>query len=192
MDIVIGVSAYPGGGKDFVADIIAKRFHFYKVVPGDIVRKLMKENKIKITRENEIKFSNYIRKKNGSEFLMKMCYESAKEDGANKIVVAGIRTLGDIRFFRKNDYIFFKNIFVEAPAKLRYQRILERGREDAPPSFRDFLKQDKLEAKNFGLDKIKEASDYIIHNNKSKEEVEKRVIKLVEKILEEYKKLNKK
>ncbi len=190
MDIVIGISAYPGGGKDFVADMLVKKYKFYKVVPGDIIRDLMKRQKIPINRENETNFAAKLRKKHGSEYIMQLCYEHAKEEGKNKIVIAGVRTLGDLRFFRKNKYIFFKNIFVEAPAKLRYQRIIKRGRQDAPSSFKEFLKQDKLEDKTFGISKVKEASDYVIIN-RAKEKTEKTVEKLMEKILKEYRQMDK-
>jgi dephospho-CoA kinase len=190
MDVVIGISAFPGGGKDFVADMIVKKYKFYKVVPGEIIRELMRDKKIPITRENETNFAAKLRKKHGSEYIMQLCYERAKEEGKSKIVIAGIRTLGDLRFFRKNKYIFFRNIFVDAPAKLRYKRIVERGREDAPSSLREFLKQDKLEDKTFGISKVKDASDYVLVN-KDKRKTEKSLERIMKEILEEYKQLQK-
>ncbi|MCW1292931.1 MAG: hypothetical protein OH318_00870 [Candidatus Parvarchaeota archaeon] len=190
MDLVIGLSSYPAGGKDFIADLIAKKYHFFKVSPGEIIRKLMKKEKIEINRENEVKYSTMLRKKNGSEFIMKLCYEHAKEEGASKIVIAGVRTLGDLRFFRDASYIFFKNIFISAPAKLRYERSLKRERDDSPRSFEEFLKEDKLEEKTFNLSKIKLASDFILVN-KEKEKMEKNLDKIMKKILEEYKKYKK-
>ena len=54
--LIIGLSSLPGGGKDYIADILTKRYGFYKISPGDIIReKLSKMKKGKI-RKKRIRF----------------------------------------------------------------------------------------------------------------------------------------
>ena len=50
--IIIGLTALPGGGKDYIGDFISKEYHFFKISPGDIIReKLAKMRNGKINRE---------------------------------------------------------------------------------------------------------------------------------------------
>ena len=71
--LVIGLSALPGGGKDYVADILSENYGFYKISPGDIIReKLSKMKKGKISREEQQKLQNILRKKYGKDYVMEL------------------------------------------------------------------------------------------------------------------------
>ncbi|MGC8681771.1 MAG: AAA family ATPase [Candidatus Acidifodinimicrobium sp.] len=179
--IVLGLSALPGGGKDYIADLLVNEYGFYKVTPGDIVREIMKRKGIPITRENEQKIPILYRKKYGEYFLMKMVYRRAKESGKKLLVVSGIRTPGDLRFFREKLDGNFKNISIVCSARVRYNRIRERKREDAPKNFSEFLKQDKAERKIFKLDETKKLSDFTLKNEGNEAQLRRNLKKILKK-----------
>jgi Adenylate kinase. len=62
--LIIGLSSLPGGGKDYIADILTEKYGFYKISPGDIIReKLSKMKKGKISREEQQKLQGILRGK---------------------------------------------------------------------------------------------------------------------------------
>ncbi len=181
---IIGLSALPAGGKDFIGDILHKKFGFYKISPGDIVREITKKElgSKKISREDQQKIQEKYRRKYGKNYIMELCYKKILKRKVKRAVISGIRFPNDIKFFKSKLGDKFINIFVYAPRKLRYQRTIERKREDMPKSYTEFVKQDKLEEKIFHLKQTKELSDFIIYNDKSAEETEKQLDKILKTI----------
>jgi dephospho-CoA kinase len=179
--VVLGLSSLPGGGKDYVADLLSKEYGFYKITPGDIVREILKKKGLPITRENEQNIPIEYRKKYGEDFLMKMVYKRAKESGRKLIAVSGIRTPGDLKFFRMKLDGNFKDISIVCTAKIRYSRIKERKREDAPHSFSEFLKQDKAERKLFKLDETEKLSDFKLRNEGNEKQLRRDLNRILDK-----------
>ncbi len=163
--VVIGLSSLPGGGKDYIADLLVKDYGFYKVSPGDTVREILKKFGSNITREVQQQIQDRLRKKYGDDYIMELCYKKITKSNKRKIVIPGIRRPGDVTFYREKFGDSFLNIFVYASQKLRYRRLMSRRREDSPSSYAEFLRQDKREMEIFNLDKTKRTSDVILSNN---------------------------
>ena len=79
--VVIGLSSLPGGGKDYVADILVEDYGFYKVSPGDITRELLKRasKSVTMTREIQEQLTKDLIKKYGQNYLMELCYKKIRK-----------------------------------------------------------------------------------------------------------------
>ncbi len=178
--LIVGLSSLPGGGKDFIADILIKDYKFYKVSPGELVRGFMKKYGKEITREKQQNIQKQLRKKYGNNYIMELCHMKISRSGKRKIVIPGIRLPTDITFYKKRFDGNFINIFIYAPKKLRYKRLVNRKREDAPENYADFIRHDARETDMFDLDTTKKMSDASIVNDGTKEHVKtelKRILK---------------
>jgi len=183
--LVVGFSSLPGGGKDYIADIICERYGFYKVSPGDIIReKMSKMKKGKISREDQQKLQASLRKRYGKDYVMELCLKKIKSMHTNKAAIAGIRFPADIKFFKRGKDISFYNIFVYAPTRLRFERTLERKRIDAPISYNDFINGDKNEKNIFHLDETEKISDFKLNNGENdSKKLYVRIDKILKKIM---------
>ncbi len=182
--IVIGLSSLPGGGKDYIADILTAKYGFYKVSPGDIIReKISRMKKGKITREEQQRLQGILRKRYGKDYVMELCLKKMKGTGKNRFAVAGIRFPGDVKFFKKQKNIRFYNIFVNAPSKIRFKRTMDRKRIDAPSSYDEFTAGDRNEERIFNLKETKRISDFKLDNGEDdSEELEKKIDRILDKI----------
>lgn len=173
---IIGVTGLPGSGKDFVADMLVDKHGFYKIAPGDIIRRILKEELgDSFSRSDQQKWQAEKRSVYGESYVMQLCYDEMLKSGKSKIVLAGTRPPSDLEFYRKLVGGNFKNVYVDAPAGTRYSRLMDRKRMDAPKSFEEFLKEDENEEKLFSIKKTKELSDFILLNDSSAEALEKKL-----------------
>ncbi len=185
--LIVGFSSLPGGGKDYVADFICRKYGFVKVSPGDIIReKLATMKKGKINREEQQKLQAVLRKKYGKDYVMELCLKKIKSMKSSRAAIAGIRFPADIAFFKKSKGIKFYNMFIHAPTRIRFERTMERKRADAPLSFKDFTNGDKKEKEIFNLDKTEKLSDFKFDNRENDSlELEEKINKIMKKILSE-------
>lgn len=183
--LIIGLSSLPGGGKDYIADILTKKYGFYKISPGDIIReKLSRMKKGKISREEQQKLQDILRKRYGKDYVMELCLKRIKSIKKDRIAIAGIRFPNDIRFFKRQKDIRFYNIFVYAPVKIRFKRTMDRKRIDAPASYKEFLKGDRNERKIFNLKETEKLSDFKLENSENESaELEKKIKNIIEKTM---------
>ena len=166
--LVIGLSSLPGGGKDYIADMLAENHGFYKISPGDIIRaKLISMKKGRMTREEQQELQDRLRKKYGRNYVMELCLKKIKASGKNRIAIAGIRFPEDVEFYKNKKGIRFYNVFVYAPAKVRFKRAVDRKRVDAPESYAAFLRSDKKEKDIFRLDATEKISDFRLDNREN-------------------------
>ena len=179
--VIIGLTSLPGGGKDYVADLLVKEYGFSKVSPGDILRKMIKKSGTgRITREFQQKIQDEYRRKYGDDYVMELCYREILASRKRRFVIPGIRFPRDAEFYRSKPDCRFINVYINAPKKLRYERLTERKREDAPRSYSEFLRQDTNEKNMFNLEKTRKISDFILNNGENESS---RLKKNLERIL---------
>jgi dephospho-CoA kinase len=162
--IVLGISSLPGGGKDYIADLLTKYYGFYKVAPGDIIRAIIKKMGTKLTFDKEQKLQANLRKKYGNNYIMELCYRKMIKSGKQKIVIPGVRFPADVLFYRRKFGSNFLNIFVFASKKTRYLREKNRGRGDDTVSYAEFIRRDDQQISTYNLKKTREISDVFMKN----------------------------
>jgi dephospho-CoA kinase len=176
MKKVIGILGTIGSGKGTIANFL-KNFGYKKINMGNLVRAEARKRKIKPTRENLQNLQLKLRKNNPYYFIDKVIakIEKSKQE---RWVVDGLRNPEDVKKLKK---IFkAKIIFVDAPVKLRWERVKKRRRgEEAKISLKKFIEIEKKENKMFKFNLTKKYADFKIVNDSTKEELYRKVMRII-------------
>ena len=178
--IVIGITGMPGAGKDTVKDIV-REYGFPVVVMGDEVRAEAARRDLKPTPENLGKIMLQIRAEEGPEVLAKRCIPKIKALDSKVVIVDGLRSLHEVKEFRK-EFPRFKVIAIHASPKMRFNRLLKRGRSDDPKDWETFYMRDQREL-SVGIGEVIATADYMIVNEGSIEELEAQLKQIIKKVI---------
>ncbi len=180
--MIIGLTGSLAAGKGVVADFLKKKGFIYLSL-SDELREIMKENKVQITRENLQLWGNKLREERGLDVLAKRAIEKIKTQEYKKAIVDGIRNPAEIDSLEKNLKHFFL-VAVDAPIKIRFERMVARSRESDPIRLEDFLKVDKKDKgigekiSGQGVGKCMARAKFVLMNDGSLEAVEKKIERL--------------
>ncbi len=175
--MIIGLTGKNAAGKGEIAKHLQdKGFVFFSL--SDALRDEATRQGLDHSRETLIKLGTEMREKFGNGILAKKINEKInqlKTQGKKDFVVDSIRNPGEIKELRKNkDFIL---VAVHADAKIRFQRLLRRGRVGDARTFEEFLEHENKENNNEGagqqLDKCIEMADKVINSNGTIEEANK-------------------
>ncbi|PIP63256.1 hypothetical protein COW97_03450 [Candidatus Roizmanbacteria bacterium CG22_combo_CG10-13_8_21_14_all_34_12] len=128
-----------------------------------------------------------LRREFGDEVLAQRIIKAINEKKKDKIVIEGIRNPGEIEFLRNNSNFIL--IGVKAIRKLRYKRLLIRGKKWDPKTYEEFLIVDKrdigIDQNNSGqqVGKCLAYCDYVLTNNKDLKDFQRKVERLMGKLL---------
>ena len=163
---VFALVGMPGSGKT-EATLLLKDLNLTVVTMGDRIREEMKNRNIQINSENMRKFMLDLRKEEGMDVVAKKTLPFILKIKADIVIVDGIRNQEEIDFFKKH-LKSFKTIGILASPEIRYQRLMERKREDDSIDFNKLKDRDQKEL-SVGIDKVIEQADYQIVNESTKE-----------------------
>ncbi len=180
----IGLTGSLGAGKGVVSDYLKKKGFVY-LSHSDELRELLKEKKIKITRKNLQDEGNRLREREGGNALTKRIINKIKNQKYNRIIVDSIRNPAEIEELRKLKNFFL--IAVDAPKKIRFERIKERDRESDPKTWEKFIEVDNRDQgeeneKGQQVKKCIDMADFKLINDDSLEKVNKKIEELCRKI----------
>ena len=168
---VMGISGLPGSGKSLVSDMATEKGALI-VSMGDIIREEAKKRgeSTKETAQNlRAEHGEYI----VSELTIKKIKEIQQQNKTHTIIVEGIRSPQEVNMFKKNfDNFIILSIF--ANPKLRFERLLNRIREDDSQDYNEFKRRDKMEL-DFGIGTVISLSDKIIINENDLESYQKEI-----------------
>ena len=165
---IIGLAGTHASGKDTVADYLVKNYGFYHVSTGDIVRDVAMQKYGSIERPVLYKTANEIRTEYGHGATGHMALEKFDrvKDKCKGLVVSGFRAIAEAQAVKDAGGVI---VFIDAPEKLRFERLRDRARvEEGELSYEEFKKRESTE--NGGVDPavdigaIKSISDYEIIN----------------------------
>lgn len=180
---VIGIIGEQAGGKGAVSGIIIKNFGGARLRTSDILRRTLDDIYIEFNRPNLIKLAITLKNNFGQAVLMESMLKEVEKTDSDLIVVDGIRMPGDTEPFKREYGNDFKLIYVTADAKVRYERSRARGEkaEEAKASFEEFLAKDGEETEKY-IPEVGKTADFTINNDGTKDDLEKRIIEIMEKI----------
>ncbi|MEI7690329.1 MAG: AAA family ATPase [bacterium] len=168
--MIFGISGTNSSGKDTVAKYLQSK-DFFHVSLSDILREEMKKQKLKISRQNMIDFSNNYGQEFGADILAKTAYK--KFCGRDKLIISSIRKPAEVDYLHTIPGL--KLIFVDLPINIRYERMLKRARESENIlSYVDFksLQEKEMDGTNSqNLSYCKKSADYQIDNSGTVEEL---------------------
>lgn len=181
--MIIGLTGKNAAGKGELAKHIqSKGFVYFSL--SDALREEATRRGLDHSRDILINLGNELRKKFGNGILAKGINEKIKKEknaGKKDFVIDSIRNPGEIEELRKNEG--FLLIGVVTDQKIRFQRLLKRGRLGDAVTFEEFKKQEEREnndeASGQQLDKCLEMADKHISSNGTIEEANKEFDELV-------------
>jgi len=178
--MIIGLTGTMGAGKGEVASYLKEKGFEHHTYSEIIIEETEKRG-LDATRENLQKVGNLLREEHGDEgILSRKILEKIKTD---KAVADGVRNSAEIRELRKAKDFYL--IGVDAPQKLRFNRLKKRGRAGDPDSFEEFKRLDDKEnlgRKGQEISKCLKMADFMIINDGSLTELRKKVDNLLKNI----------
>ena len=182
--MIIGMTGSIAAGKETLTGFLRKRgFRYF--ITSDLLKDELNKRGAEITRENMQNLGDELRGKHGAEVLMKMLLK--KIDVNENSILDSIRNPKEAEFLRDNLDNFIL-IAIDAPREIRFKRMLERGKPSDPKTWEDFLKtdeRDKSDPENpLGqqVGKCIDIADHVLINDRSLEEMERKMKDLFGKI----------
>lgn len=178
--MIIGVTGSYAAGKDTVGEYLKSKGFVARSL-SDIIREEVRKEGKEETRQNLIDKGNEIRSKFGPGELAKRTIHKILGSGEEKTVVTSIRNPKEVEEFRKSaNFILW---FVDAPARLRYNRLVKRSRTGDIGSFEEFVEKERIEnsdnPNNQQLGKVAEIADAILQNDYDLENLYKQIDALI-------------
>ncbi len=162
-------------GKDTVADYIAKKYGFRKLVFSDFIAREAVKRWLEPTKMNLARVGDELRKEMGMAAPAMQLWEEAKKH--EKVVASAARSPEEIEFLRGKA----ENTVVIAVSAENKQRFERRSEKD-PRKENEFFERDKLDLRKKGMKKAIQQADYSIENNSTLNVLEKAIDEVMDKI----------
>ncbi|UCB58642.1 MAG: flagellar hook-basal body complex protein FliE [Thermoplasmatales archaeon] len=171
---IIAFTGMPFSGKSEAVEI-AKRNDIPVIRIGDMIWDEVKSRNLELSDENVGKIANDMRKKHGKDIWARRTIEKIKKMKTEDIlVVDGVRNDEEVETFKQNLAKDFILVAVEVPDKLRYQRAMNRNRQDDALDLEKVKLRDKREI-GWGIDRVIASADIVISNKGSLEEFQRKI-----------------
>ena len=156
---ILLITGMPGSGKEELLNV-ARTLDIPFLRMGDIVREFHETSGAAAEGLSVGQVANGEREKHGKDIWAKRAIERMSGD---IFLVDGCRSMDEVDSYRGlSDQVYI--IGVHAPPKVRYQRLIARGRDDAPQNIAEFEERDNREL-GWGLGNVIALSDILIVND---------------------------
>ena len=181
--VLIGLIGEQAGGKGTVAEIIIKKYGGARLTTSNILRRTLDSLHLPSSRENLINLALVLKEGFSQDVLMKAMLHDVEDVDSDLIIVDGIRMHGDTDPFITEYGDDFHLIYVTTDQKIRYERSRQRGEKvgEDEASFEEFSSKEDSETEK-SIAEVGAKADFKINNNGDSEELEKKVLKIMEKI----------
>lgn len=180
---LIVVAGMPGSGKTLFTTI-ARRIGIPVVVMGDVVREEVARRGLKPTTDNLLKVAQELRDELGPNAIAILTMRRISEIASPFVVVDGVRSLSEVATFKER----FRRVVVvaiHANPRLRFERLLARGRPGDPRSWREFVERDRKELE-WGLGSVIATADIMLINEGSLDEFVERCRSTLLRVLRQW------
>ncbi len=181
--MIIGLTGTFGAGKGEISRILVNLKYVHHSC-SDVLREELRKQGVEETIPNLAALGNRIREEHGAGELPRRLIKIIRDKGEGKAIVDSIRSVGEVEELRKErDFVLFS---VDAPVRIRYERIKSRGRAGDNVDFEEFSEQEGKQmngqGSNQNLKKCMEMADYSIMNDGTIEDLEKKVNEILKKV----------
>lgn len=172
---IIALVGLAGSGKSSAVEYLTEK-GFPKIYFGGVIYKAMDEAGIEKTWDNQQKFREEIRRREGKDFVIKRVIKNIHDlinAGQNKIVLDGLYTWSEYKFLKHEFPGQVVVIAIVTPKYLRYQRMAKRIERPMQPHEVD--QRDWLEIENLEKGGPIAIADYFIINDGSLEQLHQKI-----------------
>ena len=147
---IIALVGLAGSGKSSAVEYLTKK-GFPKIYFGGVIYKAMEEAGIEPTWDNQQKFREEIRQREGKDFVIRRVIKNIRDlinAGQNKIVLDGLYTWSEYKILKHEFPGQVVVIAIVTPKHLRYQRMVKRPERPMQPrevDLRDWSEIENLE-----------------------------------------------
>ena len=181
--MIIGLTGKNASGKGEAAAYLKKKgFEYHSL--SDVLREEATKRNIEHTRDNLISLGNQLRKKFGANYLARKINQKMQSSHVEDFVVDSIRSPFEIEELRKNkDFVL---VAIDAPAEIRFERLLKRDRLGDAATLEEFKIQEEKENLNNPsgqqLDKCISMADQKVVNDGQLEHLHQKIDKLIKNV----------
>ena len=172
---IIALVGLAGSGKSSAVEYLTEK-GFPKIYFGGVIYKAMDEAGIEKTWDNQQKFREEIRRREGKDFVIKRVIKNIHDlinAGQNKIVLDGLYTWSEYKFLKHEFPGQVVVIAIVTPKYLRYQRMAKRAERPMQPHEVD--QRDWSEIENLEKGGPIAIADYFIINDGSLEQLHQKI-----------------
>ena len=172
---IIALVGLAGSGKSSAVEYLTEK-GFPKIYYGGVIYKAMDEAGIEKTWDNQQKFREEIRRREGKDFVIKRVIKNIHDlinAGQNKIVLDGLYTWSEYKFLKHEFPGQVVVIAIVTPKYLRYQRMAKRIERPMQPHEVD--QRDWSEIENLEKGGPIAIADYFIINDGSLEQLHQKI-----------------
>jgi len=172
---IIALVGLAGSGKSSAVEYLTEK-GFPKIYFGGVIYKAMDEAGIEKTWDNQQKFREEIRRREGKDFVIKRVIKNIHDlinAGQNKIVLDGLYTWSEYKFLKHEFPGQVVVIAIVTPKHLRYQRMIKRAERPMQPHEVD--QRDWSEIENLEKGGPIAIADYFIINDGSLEQLHQKI-----------------
>jgi dephospho-CoA kinase len=178
--IFIGITGEMGSGKNSLSYLLEKHFRAEVFVSSQFLMRALRIFLDEISRNDLIWFVKKLTAKYGNDIISKTIFRAMRHSEKKITVFNGVRLASDYSILRKEKGIL---VYVTADSKLRWKRTLEREeKSDDGASYKAFMKMHQAETEKY-IPQLGAKADYVLNNDGTLEELEKKMLKLFEPIL---------
>jgi len=176
---LILLTGMPGSGKEeFVNVCLSKGIRILRM--GDFVRSEAASIGLELNDENVGELAQSLREKEGFDYWAKKTAEALDD---RLTLVDGVRGRAEVTLFRRVVKTGIVTVAVHSSPWTRYNRLLKRGRSDAPKTLEEFDHRDTRELR-WGLGDVIARADYMIVNESTLEDLRIKVDEVIAEIIE--------
>lgn len=181
---IVATTGMPGSGKGE-----ALKFFEKAGIPAFVMRTViqaeLEKRGIPLNNRTLREFATELRKKEGMDIVARMCVPAITELAKKHdvILVDGIRSYAEVKFFKEKFTQDFVLIAIHAPPKLRFERLKARRERWDMDAWEEFVWRDEKEL-GWGLGDAIALADFIVDNSGTLEQMHsqlKKVLKAIQK-----------
>ena len=158
--LVVGITGMPGAKKSVVAELLA-RYGFLPFELSTFIRESTVERGLIPTLHNLAEVSHQLREEYGADIIARTCWESVKCAASRSVVIDGIRSMDEVKYFRSVSPRFIL-LHIHASPETRFERAVKRRIEPITPE--EFYNTERYNLE-LGIGEVIALADYVIVND---------------------------